>query len=267
MTQLETLSEKFNECCYTLSREDILELDKADNGPINNVISGIAKHCYGARLYDDKYGLTVEMFYINNDKTLKGDIIRLDLNDENYFELLFRFCVLLTNDYDEVDTINAFNTFQTKLRGFLEKSGFFTTTTQELKQFEGKNAVMMAIGKRGIFNLKLIDKVEFLRNFFNNYNIEIETKSFSEFVYLMVNTDTSLIKIGTSKNPTYRERTLHSQEPVVHLIAKWNCPKELEKILHEKYKQKRSRGEWFRLDLNDLNEIEIFMDSRGHNSR
>lgn len=85
--------------------------------PINNVISGINKHCYGVRLYDDKYDLTVEMFYINNQINLKGDIIRIDLNDENYFELLFRFCNLLTNDY-KVDTINAFNTFQIKLRAF-----------------------------------------------------------------------------------------------------------------------------------------------------
>jgi len=260
------MNDKFNECCFTLSREDILKLDKADNGPINNVISGINKHCYGARLYDDKYGLTVEMFYINNDNTLKGDIIRLDLNEKNYFELLFRFCVLLANEYDKVDTIDAFNTFQTKLRGFLEKSGFFTTTSQELKQFEGKSAVMMAINQRGIFNLKLIDKVDFFRNFFSNHDLATVTTSVREFVYLMINTDTSLIKIGTSQNPTYRERTLHSQEPVVHLIAKWNCSKELEKSLHEKYKHKRIRGEWFRLNLNDLKEIETFMSSETNNS-
>lgn len=258
---------KFDECCFTLSKDDILQLDKADNGPINNVISGINKHCYGARLYDDEYGLTVEMFYINSDTELKGDIIRLDLNEENYFELLFRFCILLANEYDEVDTINAFNTFQTKLRGFLEKSGFFTTTSHELKQFKGKNATMIAVSERGIFNLKLIDKVDFLRNFFNNYDFQTDTDLISEYVYLMVNTDTSLLKIGTSKNPTYREKTLHSQEPVIHLIAKWNCSKEIEKSLHEKYKHKRVRGEWFRLDLNDLKEIELFMKSRTNNIR
>lgn len=259
------MNRKFDKCCFPLLREDILHLEKDDNGPINNVISGINKHRYGVKIYDDKYGLTVEMFYINNDKTLKGNIIQIDLNDEGYFELLFRFCLLISNDYDEVDTINAFNTFQTKLRDFLEKSGFFTTTSLELKQFEGKNAVMMAVSKRGIFNLILIDKVEFLRNFFNNYDSKIDAKSLCEYVYLMVNTNTSLIKIGTSKNPTYRERTLHSQEPVIHLIAKWNCSKELEKKIHERYKQKRIRGEWFRLNLNDLKEIEKFMSAETKN--
>lgn len=264
MKLLQSINKKFDKCCFTLSKEDILELDKKDNGPINNVIAGINKHCFGTRLYDDRYGLTVEMFYVNNDKVLKGDIIQLDLNDEDYFQLLFRFCVLLSNDYVEVDTIDAFNTFQTKLRGFLEKSGFFTTTSEELKQFEGKNAVMMAFSQRGIFNLKLINKVDFLRDFFSN-NFDTKVELISEYVYLMVNTDTSLIKIGTSKNPKYREKTLHSQEPVVHLVAKWNCSKELEKKLHQIYKQKRVRGEWFRLDLNDLKEIEAFMNSETKN--
>jgi hypothetical protein len=265
MTLPQLSNKKFSECCFALSEEDILQLDKVDNGPINNVISGINKHCFGAMLYDDEYGLVVEMFYINNVKTLKGLIIRLDLNDKSYFELLFRFCVLLTNTY-EVDTIDAFNTFQTKLRGFLEKSGFFTTTSHELKQFEDKNAVMMVSSRRGIFKLNFIDKVDFLQNFFSNYDAKTGTESIYEYVYLMVNTDTSLMKIGTSKNPIYREKTLHSQEPKVHLVAKWNCSKEREKILHQKYKHKRIRGEWFRLDLNDLKEIEIFMNSETSNS-
>lgn len=266
MTYIQSINRKLNKCCFTLSKEDIYELDKADNGPINNVIAGITKHCYGVRLYDDKYGLTVEVFYVNNDITLKGDIIQIDLNNEDYFQLLFRFCVLLSNDYIEVDTIDAFNTFQTKLRGFLGKSGFFTTTSQELKQFEGKSAVITASSQRGIFNLDFIDKVDFLRDFFsNNFDSKIELTG--EYVYLMVNTDTSLIKIGTSKNPKYREKTLHSQEPKVHLIAKWKCPKELEKKLHQTYKQKRIRGEWFRLNLNDLKEIETLMNTETNNNR
>ncbi|MDR6571366.1 GIY-YIG nuclease family protein [Chitinophaga ginsengisegetis] len=266
MTNLQSIHQKFDKCCFTLSKEDILKLDKTDNGPINNVVAGINKHCYGARLFDDQYGLTVEMFYVNNDQTLKGDIIRLDINDEDYFHLLFRFCVLLSNEYVEVDAIDAFNTFQTKLRSFLEKSGFYTTTSQVLKQFEGKSAVMIAFSQRGIFNVKIIDKVDFFRDFFNR-NYDTKTESSCEYVYLMVNTDTSLIKIGTSKNPKYRERTLHSQEPKVHLIAKWNCSKKLEKKLHQTYKHKRIRGEWFRLDLNDLKEIETFMNSETNSSR
>jgi hypothetical protein len=72
---------KFNNCCFELSAEDIFDLNKNDNGPVNNVIARIDRHCYGVKLYDDEYGLTAEMFYVNNDNTLKGDIIKIEITD------------------------------------------------------------------------------------------------------------------------------------------------------------------------------------------
>jgi hypothetical protein len=264
MTDIERLDKKFSTCCFTLSREDIIELDKNDNGPINNVISRIARHCYGAKLYDDQYGLTADLFYINNDTRLKGDIIRIDIKDPDYYHLLLRFCVLLSNDYSEVDALDSFNIFQTKLRGFLEKTGFFTTTNLELKQFQGRNAVMFSSAQRGILTLDFIDKVEFYRNYFNNKNDYILSGD-KEYVYLMVNVDTSLIKIGTSKNPQYREKTLHSQEPDIHLISCWQCDKSIERKLHKMFEHRRIRGEWFRLTLNDLKELEDLMNQQLNN--
>ena len=73
------------------------------------------------------------MFYINGVKQLKGDIIHLKLIDADYYGLLLRFCAMLSDDYPDVNFVDAFNTFQQKLRGFLEKRGFFTTTSQEVK--------------------------------------------------------------------------------------------------------------------------------------
>jgi hypothetical protein len=64
------------------------KLDQSDNGPINNVVSKINRHCFGVRLFDDKVGIAVEMFYINNDTELKGDILCLELDDPDYFQLL-----------------------------------------------------------------------------------------------------------------------------------------------------------------------------------
>jgi len=258
MVEADPTEDKFYSCCFRLSKEDILKLEKEDNGPINNVIAGISRHCYGVRLYDDHHGLSADMFYISGVKELKGDIIELNLRDANYFEMLLRFCVLLADDYGDIDALDAFNTFQQKLRGFLEKLGFFTTTSLELKRFKGKNAVMMSSAARGIFTLDLIDKTEFYRDFFNNIS-EQEIQKGKEYVYLMVNTDTSLIKIGKSNNPGYRERTLHSQEPTIHIIAIWCCSREVEKKLHTKFHNKRVRGEWFRLTIADLTEIEKFM--------
>jgi len=258
MNDVDDLLEKFNKCCFTLSEKDILKLDKEDNGPINNVISRISNHCFVVKLYDDEYGLTVEMFYINNLNGLKGDVINLNVNDQDYYLLLLQFCALLSDSYTNVDALDAFNTFQTKLRGFLEKSGFFTTTNLELKKFEGKGAVMMGTSPRGIIKVDFIDKPQYYHDFFNNNYIS-ETVEGNDYVYLMLNNDTSLIKIGTSKKPKYRERTLHSQEPAIHIIAKWCCGKEVEKKLHNKFDHKRVRGEWFRLSLKELIDIEEFM--------
>lgn len=166
MESSDALHRKFYECCFTLAKEDILNLDKDDNGPINNVISGIERDCYGVRLFDDMAGITAEMFFVNNEDALRGDIIRLNVGDSDYCQLLLRFCVLLSNSYFHVDAINTFNTFQTKLRGFLEKLGFFTVSTLELKQFDGRNSVMLSLSERGIVTVDFIDSIQFYRDFF-----------------------------------------------------------------------------------------------------
>lgn len=258
MPELDRLDKKFISCCFLLSREDILVLDSDDDGAINNVIIGIDKECLGVKLYDDLHGLHVDMFYINGQGVLQGDIIELNLKDADYFSLLLRFCVSLANKYKDVDPVDVFNTFQKKLRGFLEKSNFYTITNFELEPFKGKSAVMVAAGKRGIFRLDFLSKVEFYRDFFGG-SFANKNSVGPQYVYLMINTNTSLFKIGTSKNPGYRERTLHSQEPVIHLIAQWYCSKSVEKALHLKYRSKRTRGEWFSLNIRDLMDIEIFM--------
>ena len=115
--------------------------------------------------------------------------------------------------------------------------------------------------KRGIIHVRFIDKVEYYREYFNNtYQIMIiEGK---QYVYLMINTETSLIKIGFSIKPGYSEKTLHSQEPSVHLIAYWESSRKTEKELHLKYKSKRMRGEWFRLNMKELYELEAYMDQK-----
>jgi len=267
MDKLEELISRFDEITYSLSEEDIFELDKNDNGPLHNVIARINKYCYGVRLFEEEKGIVLEMFYVTHNNNLEGYIIQLPLDEKKYFHLLLRFTGMLADKYKEVNEIIAFNTFQVKVRGFLEKLGFFTTTSQELKPFNGKNAVMISTAEQGIKNIILIDPTNFYRNFFNNiYSQEISEKS--EFVYLMVNNGTGYIKIGRSKNPRYRERTLYSQEPVIFIIALWRCEKKIEKDLHEKFKEKRIRGEWFDLKLRDLKDLEIYMETKitAHNT-
>lgn len=250
------VEEKFSQICFSLSEEDIYELNKSDNGSLNNVISKIAKHCYGVAVYEETDKLSVHMFYVTNFQKLQGDIICLDLHDLDYFQLLLMFCNLLATDYKDVDAINSFNTFQNYLRTYLEKSEYFTVTNIELKKFKEQEITMLS--PYPIKIVQFIDKVDFYRQYFKNNYIIVDSKN-STYVYLMVNVDTSLIKIGFSNNPYYRERTLHSQEPDIHLIACWESNMDKERELHKKFEKKRIRGEWFRLNLKDLHEIEKFM--------
>jgi hypothetical protein len=257
MEDFQEFEKRFDEITFSLSESDVLYFDKFDNGPLHNVINRIELHCYGVSLLDEEK-LIVEMFYANGNRELKGELIKLTLDEKYYVPLLLRFTVFLAEKYNDVDSISAFNNFQLKVRSFLEKIGFFTTTSLELKPYKGKSGVMMSNARRGIKHIVLIEHTEFYRDLFKN-NYKIEKIKNKEYVYLMVNNDSGYIKIGTSINPRYRERTLHSQEPKIFIIAQWQCNKQIEKELHEKFKEKRVRGEWFNLKFKDLKYIEEYM--------
>ena len=76
-----------------------------------------------------------------------------------------------------------------------------------------------------------------------------------KFTYLMLNTRNGFYKIGESNLPKFREKTLWSQEPEVEIYAAFTSEKCNEKILHETFAAKRTRGEWFALNSEDLNYI------------
>lgn len=71
--------------------------------------------------------------------------------------------------------------------------------------------------------------------------------------YLMKDTNTGCTKIGKSADPRFRESTLQSEKPTIELYKV--CAFNVEKELHNKYKDKRVRGEWFRLSENEISEI------------
>lgn len=75
------------------------------------------------------------------------------------------------------------------------------------------------------------------------------------FIYLMKDERTELIKIGRSLNPAFREKTLQSDNPMIVLLCFWQGKKSDEKILHEEFKGKRFRGEWFELSDEDIQAI------------
>ena len=79
-------------------------------------------------------------------------------------------------------------------------------------------------------------------------------------VYLMHDLANDYYKIGISNNPQYRERTLQSEKPTIELVIAKEFPvrriaEAFESALHKTYEAKRLRGEWFRLDANDVQDL------------
>lgn len=94
---------------------------------------------------------------------------------------------------------------------------------------------------------------------------EIQHESDCCYTYLMKDTSNGYYKIGMSNNPTYRERTLQSEKPTIELVhSRKFCDRKKarnhEKELHEKFKSKRIRGEWFDLDIKDVVLIKDWLD-------
>lgn len=80
------------------------------------------------------------------------------------------------------------------------------------------------------------------------------------YVYLMIDTTNNFHKIGISNHPKYREHTLQSDKPTIELICAKEFPSRaiaeaVEAALHRAFAAKRIRGEWFNLDLSDIEDL------------
>ena len=90
------------------------------------------------------------------------------------------------------------------------------------------------------------DRIFFLEECINK-NVGMKRRDSSKEVktYLMKDNLTKLYKIGRSKNPLNRERTLQSEKPSIKMVKVWS--ENIETKLHKEYSNYRVRGEWFKL--------------------
>ncbi len=99
----------------------------------------------------------------------------------------------------------------------------------------------------GIEYINLREVYEACSNVIKGGNVFLENKIVNDNkTYLIKNSRNGFYKIGRSKDPLKRERTLQSEEPLIKIVKIWD--KNIEKELHNKYKEYRLRGEWFRLN-------------------
>ena len=87
------------------------------------------------------------------------------------------------------------------------------------------------------------------------------------WVYLIHDPFTGLYKIGRSDNPEKRFKDLCRQETKLaapsdyELLEAWLAPDETEVFLHRTFARLRVRGEWFKLGVDEWEELHGYLDS------
>jgi hypothetical protein len=95
----------------------------------------------------------------------------------------------------------------------------------------------------------------------------IRKSKFDCYVYVMEDLRNSSFKIGKSKTPGKRERTLQSEVPQIVMRLSIPAEESHEKQLHEHFDEKRIRGEWFTLYPDDLLWVVSFLKKHGDAAR
>ncbi|MEQ8582359.1 MAG: GIY-YIG nuclease family protein [Marinoscillum sp.] len=244
----------FNEHYYNFSEDAIYDLNKQDNGSINNVISRLRKSCFGVFIYDDKDPIEFMLIYIDSSKKLVGYglVLSIDLEIHDRTILVIEFCKLISTQFPELDIIEMINTYQTQSRSAFEKMGFITFGNEVNNLPKGTVAIPPPYSK-GLLTFPTFNKLDIYRWYFNETPNEItidETKV--KKVYLLLDSNNNLIKIGESYDPKIREKTLQGINPDWDIITTWIAPVSEERRLHKLFSHKRTRGEWFKLNFNDL---------------
>lgn len=93
--------------------------------------------------------------------------------------------------------------------------------------------------------------------------VEIVRRRLKEFtfIYLIRDKTTGFTKIGISSDPERRLKQLIRQDTLLphanefSILLCWEDYPYIEKVLHEKYSDRRVRGEWFNLSSDDIDTI------------
>ena len=100
-----------------------------------------------------------------------------------------------------------------------------------------------------------------LENFINSTKSITYKKKEPEpkYLYIMKDTSTGYHKIGISKNPQYREKTLQSEKPTIEIVWVSDSTtikaRDIEKALHSYFEHRRTRGEWYNLSSHQIESI------------
>lgn len=165
------------------------------------------------------------------------------------------------------------------LRG--NEHGYFANVCPEINLFEGNHSFGMAREtsctegnwnkeRKTVFEATEFkhysECLEFSNHIYENkfnFGSNTQTKKNTNkpcYTYLMINRKNNHYKIGISKDPNFREKTLQSEEPEIETLGmkkfiNRKTAGTLEKRLHKKFEEQNIRGEWFKLKRYDVEYI------------
>lgn len=266
---MEFYNDTFNYCqqyadnnICELDEEKIMRLYEFDKGHLGNVIRGMEDECFGLFYYEEK-DKELFLFFVkrNTNISLTGlsMVIPLFSKYRNIFVFFFSKVLVERYSFNKKDECSIANTYQHLIKTACEQEGFLTENKEQLRN----DGVTLVMSHRPILDVTFFKRDFFFEQYFNSKLIEYALQNeyeAEEKVYIMFNSRSLLYKIGYSTNPKRRERTLQGEDPELKLIACWITPKETEKELHNLFAKKRTRGEWFRLNLKDLEKIRNYME-------
>lgn len=160
--------------------------------------------------------------------------------------------LLKTKYTDIIEFINKPNSYilkHTQHKGFVKKY-YYISTELKYKINTYNEWIKFKYGYFGndLFHNPINNKLysrEFIYRRLNKKRLKIDTiKSIK--TYIIKDNKNNTYKIGKSKNPLKREKTLQSEKPNLKLIKIFE--NNIEKKLHNLYKDCRLRGEWFNLN-------------------
>ncbi len=132
----------------------------------------------------------------------------------------------------------------------VQENGLFTDTDQQISKALKINQASLPTLINKLKKQSYIELVNLNDNkrYFKYVPVpnDSEQKDIEGYIYILE--DTSLpgyFKIGFSKQPGHREKTLQAQKPTIRLIKKFIGSMEQEKATHRYLSKFRVRGEWF----------------------
>lgn len=252
----------FENRIYFISEETIIDyLNNSKNPELNNVVEGFEKYFYGIILSNQYTLEAYSLVFITNEIELKGIILESGRFLKDRDLLTLKYCKIIEQEFSNLNQLITFNTFQSKITQLFETFGILCIPEKILNLKSA--SIVLPHHKKEIDHIIRIDIWEIYKSYFsrdeyspNQYGLEK--------VYLMYDRRLDRVKIGKTKNLLNKrlkevsEATKRANNPLIEYLTAWIAPPCLEITLHEKYKSKRVRGEWFDLRAADLEEINLF---------